>query len=414
MKKSIVLILCILMTLCIKAQDTTVSVGKTITTSHHKWTLTEIVLSPTATTCKWTVESLTDDTYVCMTHGVYLETDKGKKIYLAECKHLPMEPERLTIYFKGSKIRYETVFPALPSDTKQISYISSSTFYVKDIVLPHIVDTSANTEQKVDLNATQTRLLNDIKQFLIEEKLNPSVENNIIYFEQKDVVYQVEVSPSDNAPMYVTLGASYEAAEYNQNALLYTAGILNKYKAVKMYPFGGGMSIQSEMLLKNIEPFRFAFHRILSNIEAVSGEFSVAYDQSCEALKIKKLTKDNQSDVTVSFPSITKKSDGKCFIRRVKITDEYTILEFESFNNQGASSYQWCSIDQNTYLKVNGINYKMLKADGIRIAPAVTYYPSQDSSVKFTLYFQPIPKSTKLFDFYENGKKGWWFEGIKL
>ena len=76
--------------------------------------------------------------------------------------------------------------------------------------------------------------------------------------------------------------------------------------------------------------------------------------------------------------------------------------------------YQWCNIDKNTYLSVNGRHYIMTGANGLKIAPEKTYFNYNEQEITFTLYFLPIPTSTISMDLIEPGDSNWKFYGIKI
>lgn len=295
-------------------------------------------------------------------------------------------------------------------------------------------------EPPIELNAAQRKLFNDIHTFLIEERVNPTATTNEIVFKSNDIIYHLLLSDVDDAPLYVTLGASYrlDEAAYSFDYLLQTAGLLNYNKGVKMIPFEGGITVQGEFYLKEVDPFRYVFHRTLHNIQATLSEFDEVYQiVSGNSTSTPPETTTTSGTTTsssttsgtsgksvdgrtsnqafeVANPSITTKSDARCFITNVQITDKETILTFESFNKQGKSSYDWASLSPYASLSVKGILHRLIRAEGIELEPKKTHYPSADSSIKFKLYFAPIPKTTQTIDFYEYGRDGWWFEGIKL
>lgn len=53
----------------------------------------------------------------------------------------------------------------------------------------------------------------------------------------------------------------------------------------------------------------------------------------------------------------------------MKLARDYTAIEITSNNQSGNSYYQWCNINRNTYILVNGTKYTLTRTDGIEIAP---------------------------------------------
>lgn len=274
------------------------------------------------------------------------------------------------------------------------------------------------------LNATQTKLRNEIKSFLQEEGFMPSVDKDgDVSFKKEGKQYWVSVSDEVTNPMFVTIGAAFnKPEEYSLSTVMLAAADLNLVKGVKVLCGEDSFVIQGELFLGNAEQFKYAFYKIISQIESVV----YIFDEAC---------KDNQSGSSsysassrssygnsssssepkiVSYPSIRAKGDNKLVIKRVIIADNYTALEFSSNNNHGSTSYAWCTIAKETHLICGGKNYSMIKAEGIKIAPEKTYYSGSNSTIYFTLYFEPIPRNATTIDFYEQYNSEWNTWGIKL
>lgn len=274
------------------------------------------------------------------------------------------------------------------------------------------------------LNATQTKLRNEIKSFLQEEGFMPSInKDGDISFKKEGKQYWVSVSNEDTNPMFVSIGAGFnKPEEYSLSTVMSAAADLNLVKGVKVLCGEDSFVIQGELFLGNAEQFKYAFYKILSQIESVV----YLFDEAC---------KNNQSGSSsysasshssygssssssepriVNYPSIGTKGDNKLTIKRVVIADSYTALEFSSNNNHGSTSYSWCTIAKETHLICGGKNYAMIKAEGIKVSPEKTYYPSSNSTINFTLYFEPIPRNSTAIDFYEKYDSEWNTWGIKL
>lgn len=112
-------------------------------------------------------------------------------------------------------------------------------------------------------------------------------------------------------------------------------------------------------------------------------------------------------------PNVRNNSDENTRINSVTLTKEYTAIEITSNNRSGTGYYEWCNIYRYTVIKANGVSYTMTKADGIKISPEKTYYPSVNSDITFTLYFPAIPSNVTSIDLIES-ESGWNFYGIEL
>ena len=117
---------------------------------------------------------------------------------------------------------------------------------------------------------------------------------------------------------------------------------------------------------------------------------------------------------TVNYPSVRNSTAERAKIKSVYIGRDYTAVEITSNNQSGNSYYQWCNIDRNTYIMVNGTRYTMTKAEGIKIAPDKTYFSYAGQDITFTLYFPPIPTSATSMDLIESADSEWKFYGIKI
>lgn len=120
------------------------------------------------------------------------------------------------------------------------------------------------------------------------------------------------------------------------------------------------------------------------------------------------------SSNTINYPSVKGTTAERTRIKSVTLARDYTAVEIISNNQSGSGYYQWCRIDRNTYILVNGTHYTMTKAEGIKIAPDKTYYSYAGQDITFTLYFPPIPNSATSMDLIESADSDWKFYGIKI
>lgn len=120
------------------------------------------------------------------------------------------------------------------------------------------------------------------------------------------------------------------------------------------------------------------------------------------------------SSNTISYPSVRNSTTERARIKSVTLGRDYTAVEIISNNQSGSSYYQWCNIDRNTYILVNGTRYTMTKAEGIKIAPDKTYFSYAGQDITFTLYFPSVPTSATSMDLIESADSEWKFYGIKI
>lgn len=117
---------------------------------------------------------------------------------------------------------------------------------------------------------------------------------------------------------------------------------------------------------------------------------------------------------TIEYPTIGRTTAERAKIKSVKLAKDYTAIEITSNNQSGNSYYQWCNINGNTYILVNGIKYTLTRTDGIKIAPEKTYFSYAGQDITFTLYFPPISDTATSIDLIESIDSEWKFYGIKI
>lgn len=98
-------------------------------------------------------------------------------------------------------------------------------------------------------------------------------------------------------------------------------------------------------------------------------------------------------------------------IDQIIFTREKTQVFFETYSK----GYAWCQIDKGTYIKCkpSGKVLKLLKADGIAIAPGQTYYRDRETPIYFNLTFPAFPQGTTSFDLIESATSDWKFYNVR-
>lgn len=105
--------------------------------------------------------------------------------------------------------------------------------------------------------------------------------------------------------------------------------------------------------------------------------------------------------------------DSSVKIEKVVISNTYTIVEMSWFNNKYADGGN-CHIDKETGIYIKGDKYALIKVEGIAYTPEQTFV-GYNQKINFKLYFQPIPKDTKIFNIVENTHwSSWKFWNVEL
>lgn len=117
---------------------------------------------------------------------------------------------------------------------------------------------------------------------------------------------------------------------------------------------------------------------------------------------------------TIEYPTVSRTTAERAKIKSIKLAKDYTAIEITSNNQSGNSYYQWCNIDRNTYILVNGTRYTLTRTNGIEIAPQKTYFSYAGQDITFTLYFPPISDAATSIDLIESIDSEWKFYGIKI
>lgn len=121
-----------------------------------------------------------------------------------------------------------------------------------------------------------------------------------------------------------------------------------------------------------------------------------------------------QNNKTIEHPYVDFSHAENTRILRIIITDKETIIEMSDNNSTYDGYYQWMSIDRNTYIEIDGHEYKLKRAEGIAISPDKTYFNRNGETKTFRLYFSAIPKGTTSINLVEPGVSTWKFYGISL
>lgn len=279
------------------------------------------------------------------------------------------------------------------------------------------------------LTSGQKSAKNEIFRYLKNNVSNISERQyNEIAFTYNGTQFLIEISDSDESPLFATLSAGYNMpTSISETAMEEAIKKTNFIKGAKAYAGDGFLVFESEMYFKKAEDFNAVVMKMASAIEAAVACYRDAYDSEKEKAGSSLASSVATSLISANdfyFPAIRNRgTDSKLHITKVHTDNSYTVVDFISFNNRETS---YCGINKAAYLLVNGKRYLLQKAEGISYIPNHTEYPNwksgEDVSLSFRLYFSPIPKGTTEFDFIEpNGSQqsgwsgeGWALRGVQL
>ena len=99
-------------------------------------------------------------------------------------------------------------------------------------------------------------------------------------------------------------------------------------------------------------------------------------------------------------------------INKVELKDAETLIYITARERPDYPEHHSFQFSSDTYLKVGETRYKLLSADGIELNKFVSTH--RDGTRNMVFHFQPIPKTTKTFDFIEgDGEGAFQIKGIK-
>ena len=214
------------------------------------------------------------------------------------------------------------------------------------------------------LNSAQKKLKTDIFNYLKKEVTNLSdYSATDLRFSLNGTTYFVSISESDYSPMYVIMYAGFNIPDtYKKEVVVLAAPTLNAYKGVKFYSGDDYIKLQAEMFMNDYKPFATSFHSLINVMSTIRDAFDEAYEKA-------KPTYTTSSSFTSAFkrqgneyiwPYVKTVTDNKLYVSKVSLNKEYTVLDMISYNG---GEYQWCSIERNSYLLVNGKRYSLQKAE---------------------------------------------------
>ncbi|RLD36138.1 MAG: hypothetical protein DRI73_01250 [Bacteroidetes bacterium] len=117
------------------------------------------------------------------------------------------------------------------------------------------------------------------------------------------------------------------------------------------------------------------------------------------------------SQVTL-FPEIYKQKENNIFIKKVELTDQFTIIDFH-FKPLGES---WICAENSFHIKPTGTENKlyMIVAKNIKMCPEMQKVGSFSDHLDFQLWFPLLPKNVGKIDIIEKTRNGLNFYAVKI
>lgn len=103
------------------------------------------------------------------------------------------------------------------------------------------------------------------------------------------------------------------------------------------------------------------------------------------------------------------KSDHR--LKSIEFSEEYTRIEFIYRSSMIWDNGGWIQMESNAFIRPVGstMKYRLLKAEGIPIAPMKHYFKRQGEYHTYTLIFPALPSNTRQIDIIEREAQGNYF-----
>lgn len=130
------------------------------------------------------------------------------------------------------------------------------------------------SQAMAELNSEQTKLQSNVYEFLKEEGFQPGYdEDGDIKVKVQGTSYYIAVVENNTNPMYITISSYFnKPSGYAPLAIEIASVELNKYKGVKVEIYEKSIRIAGEMYVRNAEPFKQAFYKIVNVMQDVQDD----------------------------------------------------------------------------------------------------------------------------------------------
>lgn len=111
----------------------------------------------------------------------------------------------------------------------------------------------------------------------------------------------------------------------------------------------------------------------------------------------------NTSDILLyNLPLHNNRKDNLSLLR-VICSKEFLKVDFGYYATNYYKKGGWIRISKDTFIRDNKTKkkYKLIHAENIPIAPADHHFKTTNDWIHFSLSFEPVPESVKLFDLIE-------------
>ncbi len=263
----------------------------------------------------------------------------------------------------------------------------------------------------------KTEIFNALKKYGSNFK-DEGTEN--IEFQYDGSKYKASVHVLNPKILYFAVSVVFELPEeYIPEVANIAANSAASPKPVCAFAGRGVLAFSCEMYAKDAKPFISVLPEMLNALSTSVNSFQDEYDKVLQIYVPSShngISAIDANDKVYIYPKIgSNTSDSRLYIAKVTLDPNFTILDMVSYNG---AQYQNCTISENAYLMGSGKKYNLIKAEGITYSPIYTDYPGYESSrevsLKFRLYFPPLPKGTTVFDFMESAVDGWQIKGVEL
>ena len=98
-------------------------------------------------------------------------------------------------------------------------------------------------------------------------------------------------------------------------------------------------------------------------------------------------------------------------MKSIELSDEYTRIEFIYRSSMMYINGGWIQMDPNAFIRPVGstVKYRLIKTEGIPLAPSKHYFRSKGEYHTYTLIFPALPGNTKQIDIIEREANGTYF-----
>ncbi len=387
----------------------TKTVGRSVSTAYHTWTLKQIDFTADKTVCKWSVTPKTTDTYIYMTKGVYLIDNNGKKYNMISCNGISLEPEKDIV--RGIRtIDYTVTFPAVDAGAKTITYYSSPTFQIRD------VDISNNQSFAYGNNEQTDNSTNDYINFDINRSYSynayassfcyPLTNGDWSEFgEWKKCNFEIKYDASKKQFVFCTARVqNYKVLDHKVTdpsiTTFYCQDISNGNKCeieIIRLPEDGGMQIY----------LSFTDERLCYAINEGASDYTSQLTTISETQ-----TGERVLPSVINYPSYSKAySNSGMILKKVTTNSAQTILDFEYTYSQNQDGGIWLSPKTCIKTYPSGQKFVVSRVEGIGNSSSsesanTRHYKGE--KVSFKVYFPAVPANTTHFDFMEEGEMSDW------